>query len=544
MNILESHLVEEVINDDAFSNRLLFQLAIMQGISFKNSCRRGISTENIEEVQVKMDAYLPLLMMALISLTVAKSAPGKKILDITVDNIDFLSRYGYYQAPDPQVGRNAIEEDLSMSLKRLQRFANIPETGVMDEQTRKFMNTPRCGVPDFGPSDNARRKRRFVLQGSTWKKRKLSWRLTNNNNDGLTRKQVRDTIRQAFGKWQAVANLNFYEIYSAEADIMLSFMSGYHGDYLPFDRWTKEIAHAFFPYKNFGRSGDVHYNDDKTFTLATASGYNLLWITVHELGHSLGLDHSNVKGSIMHPEYPGYLGDDFKLKYDDIVGIQSIYGPRIATGTRNPNVIPPTSQTIIAPKMCPGNFRAIFYDRGSKETYVVNHDKVYILSKNLGVKEGPTELNCLFTGLDRADAVYVNREEHIVFFKGDRYYIYESVLDGQLLEKGSIYDRFWGLSREVRKVDAAFIGKNGHTYIFAGDEYYRYDEFERSILYGYPRKINSAWHGVPNNVEAVFIWRNDVTYFFKSTQFYRMDDSNVSVQKGYPRDTAKSWSRC
>ena len=488
-----------------------------------------------------------LLLVAIISLTVAvpvgNNVPGKMMLNITVGNIDFLSRYGYYQAPDPRVGRIASEDDLSMSLKRLQRFANIPETGVMDAQTRELINTPRCGLPDFGPSDNARRKRRFTLQGSTWKKFKLSWRLTNDNNDGLTRKQVRDTLILAFGKWQAVTNLDFHEIESGEADIMVSFVSGYHSDPYPFDGNGGTIAHAFYPHTNVGLSGDVHYDDDEDFTLGTTRGKNLLWVTVHELGHSLGLEHSNERGAIMYPWYQGYKGDDFDLTYDDIAGIQNIYGSRV--GPTQPTQNPTTTQTTIAPRVCPGNYRAIFYDKRSAETYVINDDKVYILGINLGVKKGPVELDSLFKGLDRADAVYVNREDNIVFFKGSRYYIYDRVLNGQLLEEGSIYDKFRGLSREVTKVDAAFIWKkNGRMYLFAGDDYYRYDESRRRIDYGYPRKISSAWRGVPDNVDAVFIWRNEKTYFFKGTQFYRMDDNTITVQNGYPRDTAKSWSRC
>ena len=490
------------------------------------------------------------LLLILVTISVAIAIPvdnvqGKMMLNITVGNIDFLQRFGYYQAPDPRIGKIANEDDLSMSIKRLQRFANIPETGVMDEQTTELVNTPRCGLPDFGPSDNARRKRRFTLQGSTWKHYNLSWRLTNDNNDGLTRKQVRDTLILAFGKWQAVTNLDFYEIESGEADIMVSFVSGYHSDPYPFDGNGGTIAHAFYPHTNRGLSGDVHYDDDEDFTLGTTRGKNLLWVTVHELGHSLGLEHSNERGAIMYPWYQGYQGDDFDLTYDDVAGIQNIYGSRVPTTQGPVTENPPTIQTTVAPKICQGNFRGIFLDKPSGETYVINDDKVYILGKNLGIKKGPVELDTLFPGLDRADAVYVNRVDNIVFFKGSRYYTYDRVLNARLLEEGSIYDKFRGLGRDVTKVDAAFIWKkNGRMYLFAGDDYYRYDESRGRIDYGYPRKINAAWNGVPDNVDAVFIWRNEKTYFFKGNQFYRMDDSTISVQTGYPRDTAKSWSRC
>lgn len=48
-------------------------------------------------------------------------------------------------------------------------------------------------------------------------------------------------------------------------------------------------------------------------------------MALHEFGHSLGLEHSNVRESVMYPWYKGFF-ENIELTSDDIRGIQALYG--------------------------------------------------------------------------------------------------------------------------------------------------------------------------------------------------------------------------
>ena len=51
----------------------------------------------------------------------------------------------------------------------------------------------------------------------------------------------------------------------------------------------KVVAHAFFP-----KDGKIHFDEEETWNVNSKEGTDLLMTATHEIGHALGLGHSEV----------------------------------------------------------------------------------------------------------------------------------------------------------------------------------------------------------------------------------------------------------
>src|SRR5207249_3654800 len=68
-------------------------------------------------------------------------------------------------------------------------------------------------------------------------------------------------------------------------------------------------------------AGDMHLDADEIWRVGAS--IDLYSVTLHELGHALGLGHSDLPSAVMYP----YYKMSTKLSADDIAGIQALYGP-------------------------------------------------------------------------------------------------------------------------------------------------------------------------------------------------------------------------
>ena len=149
--------------------------------------------------------------------------------------------------------------------------------------------------------------------------------------DRLTQEGVDGQMKAAMAMWEEVTNLKFIKKDSGRVHIEISFVEGEHGDGDPFDGPGGTLAHAYFP--QFG--GDVHMDDTEYWTIDSFKGTNLLQTLTHELGHSLGLSHSEVEDAMMAPFYRGWE-PDMKLHADDIAAIRVLYGEKACSSSTGP----------------------------------------------------------------------------------------------------------------------------------------------------------------------------------------------------------------
>ena len=179
---------------------------------------------------------------------------------------------------------------------------------------------------------------------SNWSKLDLTYFFIDGT-DKLAGNSERDVVRQAFALWAAQTPLTFTEVSSSSgADILIGWAEGEHGDGDPFDGPGDVLAHASYPNPYDERTVFLHFDDAERWVDSSSQNVDLLTVAAHEIGHNLGLDHSNDPNALM---YPSYSGPHRFLSADDIAGVQSLYGaaskPPEGPQTPDPNANPPQS---------------------------------------------------------------------------------------------------------------------------------------------------------------------------------------------------------
>ncbi|KAL5807708.1 hypothetical protein ACOSQ3_028399 [Xanthoceras sorbifolium] len=203
----------------------------------------------------------------------------------------YLEKFGYLEYKNAKNRTHENDDDfddlLESAVKTYQLNFHVKPSGVLDRKTLSKMAMPRCGVADIV---------------------------------NRTRDDAMGPVARAFQTWQANTRFKFSRVEdSTNANLKIGFASGDHGDGSPFDGPGKTLAHAFSP-----TDGRFHFDADEKWAVDAVPGANdLESVALHEIGHLLGLEHSQVEEAIM---WPGIaVGSTKGIHRDDIEGIKALY---------------------------------------------------------------------------------------------------------------------------------------------------------------------------------------------------------------------------
>ncbi|XP_054159824.1 stromelysin-3-like [Oppia nitens] len=458
----------------------------------------------------------------------------------------YLQRFGYM---NESVAANLVsEKTYSDAVLEFQRFAGLNQTGLLDDETIQTMNSPRCGNKDkVGHSEDAKRRKRYALQGSKWRRIDLTYRISQYPTKFLSKKQEIDKeMARAFKIWSEVTPLTFEAKKEGRVHIDIRFVSAEHGDGDPFDGPGNTLAHAYFP--QYG--GDAHFDNEEYWTISSYAGTNVFQVAAHELGHSLGLGHSSVRDSLMAPFYQKYK-PKFRLHQDDILAIQALYGVRHTASdpadkpVDKPKPLDP-DPSADGPDLCQDSSVDAVTRISDGTTYVFKGQHYWKI-ETTGIADGyPRKISSDWDGLPgNLDSALTWADGKTFFFKGDKYWRFKNMH----MDKGYPKPISTGFAGIPDKVGAAFVWSgNGKTYFFKGNEYWRFDsKNDPPVSKQYPKPIKN-WNGLPNNIDAAFKWENGMSYFFKGSQYFRFNDVDFEVdtkaKPPFPRQTAQWWFDC
>ncbi len=161
-------------------------------------------------------------------------------------------------------------------------------------------------------------------------------------------------IARAMAQWSSVVKVTWAPGSSATANqtVNILWATYAHGDAYPFTGPGGVIAHTFYPANPNPEpiAGDMHLNDSETWNIGTDT--DLFSVTLHELGHALGLGHSDNPNDVMYPYYKIVSA----LSAGDVAAIQTLYAaqpgpvtPAPPTPAPAPTPAPPPTSPTVAP---------------------------------------------------------------------------------------------------------------------------------------------------------------------------------------------------
>ncbi|XP_072387369.1 matrix metalloproteinase-18-like [Diabrotica undecimpunctata] len=469
------------------------------------------------------------------------------------DAKSFLLRYGY-------TDKNS-QVDFRTTLINFQEEYNLLVDGKLNEETKSLMQKPRCQTGENLFSSTQRK----------WNKTNLTWYFP----QGRLKPELITLTERAFNMWQDVSNLHFTRVLIADPapDITITVVPKSHTyraicmgrEKCPhnFDGPGYVLAHANFP-TGTDSCIEIHLDIEENWgydlNVTDDSQTNLFMVIVHEIGHSLGLAHSNVPDSIM---YPWYQNKIMNLSQDDINGMENLYGVKRKfvkipkTFNNTTSSLPSSSSFKTTPPPSSSSFKTTRLTKPHLETTrptrfnekFINlceveypdlvflaynpefkHYRVYIASDGLlwktdlidrKVPYAPETLTeYLPRGISNIAHVFQNRIGDLIVISGKR------MCDVSFPSLHILTD--------IPLLQLPYkVIRKGKTYIwYNGDSFIEFDEVKEKVVSR--GRLEDVFPGVPRDINSSFRYIDGNIYFLKGNTYYKYNEFTRNVVKTGP----------
>uniref|UniRef100_A0AAZ3QEC8 Peptidase metallopeptidase domain-containing protein n=1 Tax=Oncorhynchus tshawytscha TaxID=74940 RepID=A0AAZ3QEC8_ONCTS len=276
--------------------------------------------------------------------------------------------------------------------------------------------------------------------GGRWQKHHLIYRVVNWPGNP-SRGQVALAVQKAFQLWS-----------KGSADIRLAFYKGEHNDSKgnAFDGPGGALAMP-------SSRGEAHFDMAERWTLNGCKGHNLFMVSAHEVGHTLGLDHTVIYSDTCKASMLYYLADQDGTS---LVFLGSLFWTVFPAGQ--------TSSPLPLQNRWPGlplTIEAAAYSKMDNKLYFFKGRRVWRYSSS-NVDPG-FPLRSSELGLPgHPDQVFTYR--HLVVFKGQRYFVLN----------------FGILTGVPQRANGALNHTDGHVYFFKEQQYWSFDPEKMQVTGG------------------------------------------------------------